>query len=136
MTSTNPPKDDRIGNDYHEGTNPNPGGDIDTGDSAIPPYEGRSTGSDERYKGTLRAMGDEPPLREPNQPQSSDREDLDQRDLQAPDGVGESLSRRGEDVVEDDGKEAGRVDTGTHEGPTDRPTGESTSRDRTSVDPT
>ena len=35
----NPPKSDRIGNDCHEGPNPNPGGTIDTGDELIPPYE-------------------------------------------------------------------------------------------------
>jgi hypothetical protein len=40
----NPPKADRIGNDFREGANPNPGGTIDTGDSLIPPYEDRTTG--------------------------------------------------------------------------------------------
>jgi hypothetical protein len=38
----NPPKTDRIGNDFREGPNPNPGGTIDTGDSLIPPYEDRT----------------------------------------------------------------------------------------------
>jgi hypothetical protein len=50
-----------------------------------------------------------------------------------PDGVGESVSRRGEDVV-DDGKEPGRYDSGT-QGPSRRPVGGSTGRDVTSVDP-
>lgn len=131
MTSTTPPKDDRIGNDYHEGPNPAPGGEIDTAGSAVPPYEDRSSGSNERREGTARAMGDEPPLREPNEPAGADDTDLGQ----APDDVGESVSRRGEDVVKDEGKEAGRVETGTHEAPSNRPTGESTDRDRTSVDP-
>lgn len=49
------------------------------------------------------------------------------------DDVGESTTRSGEDIVDDDGKEAGRTDTGT-EGPTDRPTGESTKRDVTGID--
>jgi hypothetical protein len=40
----NPPKTDRIGNDFREGPNPNPGGSIDTGESLIPPYEDRTTG--------------------------------------------------------------------------------------------
>jgi hypothetical protein len=40
----NPPKTDRIGNDFREGPNPNPGGTIDTGDSLIPPYEDRTNG--------------------------------------------------------------------------------------------
>ena len=31
--ATNKPKGDRVGNDYREGTNANPGGQIDTGDS-------------------------------------------------------------------------------------------------------
>jgi len=44
----NEPKTDRIGNDFHEGPNPNPGGEIDTEGSLIPPYEGRTKGeSDE-----------------------------------------------------------------------------------------
>lgn len=49
------------------------------------------------------------------------------------DDVGESTSRRGEDMRDKDGKEAGRIDTGT-KGPTDRPTGESTKRDVTGID--
>jgi hypothetical protein len=40
----NPPKSDRIGNDFREGPNPNPGGTIDTGDALIPPYEERAGG--------------------------------------------------------------------------------------------
>ena len=40
----NPPKTDRIGNDFREGPNPNPGGTIDTGDSLIPPYKDRTGG--------------------------------------------------------------------------------------------
>ena len=52
----------------------------------------------------------------------------------SPKGVGESTTRRGENMVDHDGKEAGRQDTGT-EGPTDRPTGASDARDATAVDP-
>jgi hypothetical protein len=40
----NSPKSDRIGNDFREGPNPNPGGTIDTGDALIPPYEERTGG--------------------------------------------------------------------------------------------
>ncbi len=47
---------------------------------------------------------------------------------------GESQTRRGEDMADDDGKDAGRKDTGT-EGATDRPTGTSTARDFTGIDP-
>lgn len=51
----------------------------------------------------------------------------------APDDVGESISRRGEDVAKEK-KEAGRQDEGP-EGASGRPTGSSTGRDVTSVDP-
>jgi hypothetical protein len=48
--------------------------------------------------------------------------------------VGQSTSRRGEDVAEQDGKEAGRQDTGP-KGASQRPTGTSTARDMTGIDP-
>ena len=51
-----------------------------------------------------------------------------------PEDPGESQTRRGEDVQDDDGKEAGRKDTGS-EGATDRPTGTSTARDFTGINP-
>jgi len=47
--------------------------------------------------------------------------------------VGESKGRRGEDVAKK-AKEPGRADSGKT-GKTDRPTGTSTQRDRTGVDP-
>ena len=52
-----------------------------------------------------------------------------------PEGVGESVARRGEDMIQHHGKEAGRHDTGTGGSEAERPTGGSTSRDRTGVDP-
>jgi hypothetical protein len=54
---------------------------------------------------------------------------------EAPEGVGESVGRRGEDIIDKDDKEAGRYDTGTDDSPAQRPTGESTARDRTGIDP-
>jgi hypothetical protein len=51
-----------------------------------------------------------------------------------PDGTGESSTRRGEDVSQQEGKETGRADTGT-QGESQRPTGTSTARDSTGVDP-
>jgi len=51
-----------------------------------------------------------------------------------PKDVGESQTRRGEDIVKDEGKEAGRHDAGT-QGPTERPVGTSTARDSTGIDP-
>ena len=53
----------------------------------------------------------------------------------APDDVGESTSRRGEDMVDSEGKEPGRQDTGTDATPAERPTGTSTERDATGVSP-
>lgn len=51
-----------------------------------------------------------------------------------PDGVGESKARRGEGMVEEEGKEPGRYDSGT-QGKSSRPVGESTARDSTGVNP-
>lgn len=51
----------------------------------------------------------------------------------APDDVGESTSRRAEDIAKKE-NEAGREDTGT-KGQTDRPTGTSSGRDVSSVKP-
>jgi hypothetical protein len=53
----------------------------------------------------------------------------------APEGVGESINRRGEDVIKEEGKETGREGTGTDAGPAERPTGESSPRDATGVQP-
>jgi hypothetical protein len=50
----------------------------------------------------------------------------------APEGVGESASRRGEDAVKQDGKEAGREDKGT-KGQSDRPVGSSNIRDKRGI---
>jgi len=47
-------------------------------------------------------------------------------------GVGESVSRRGEDVVKQEGEEAGRQTVGYKDG---RPVGTADERSRTSVDP-
>jgi hypothetical protein len=52
-----------------------------------------------------------------------------------PEGVGESVARRGEDMIKHEGKEAGRHDTGTDDSEAARPTGSSTARDHTGVDP-
>jgi hypothetical protein len=82
--------------------------------------------------GTARAWGSEPPLKEPAQPGADETpEDA----AMAPEGVGESTTRRGEDVAKEEGKEAGREDTGTDAGPVERPTGESSPRDATGVQP-
>jgi hypothetical protein len=51
-----------------------------------------------------------------------------------PEGTGQSSTRRAETVSAQEGKEAGRRDTGT-QGESQRPTGTSTARDSTGVDP-
>lgn len=124
MSEVNEPKQDRVGDDYSRVPNPNPGGKIDTDRSVLPPYEGRTTGEEEHS----REKGPDPYRHE------DEGFEGNPDDLKPPKGVGESTNRRGEDIAEKDGKEAGRVDTGTS-GDTDRPTGESTARDRTSVGP-
>jgi hypothetical protein len=51
-----------------------------------------------------------------------------------PEDAGQSSTRHGEAVSGHEGKEAGRRDTGT-QGESQRPTGTSTARDSTGVDP-
>jgi hypothetical protein len=51
-----------------------------------------------------------------------------------PEGVGESSTRRGEDVVKEEGNDPGRHDLGT-QGETQRPVGTSTAEASTGVDP-
>ncbi len=133
MAETNPPNParDSIGNDYSYGANPDPGGEIDTSTSAVPPYAGREDGSGAMESdSTQRAYGSKTAT-EPVQPGS----DVDQPDsAMAPEGVGESMSRRGEDVAEKDGKEAGRHEEGSDESrEADRPVGSSDNRDQTGI---
>jgi hypothetical protein len=69
--------------------------------------------------------------------QGNDTQAASRGDAQLPDspeGVGESTTRRGEDVTAEEGQEAGRYDSGT-QGESDRPYGGSTSRATTGVDP-
>jgi hypothetical protein len=126
------PKQDRIGSDYREGPNPQPGGVIDTGDALVPPYEGRlgAEGDPERAESVRRAMAGDETLQEPQQPSSP--AEGEQEGEMAPEGVGSSVGRRGEDAARRDGKESGRQDTG-REGQADRPTGTSSSRDKSGV---
>jgi hypothetical protein len=56
----NSPKPDRIGNDYREGPNPNPGGTIDTGDALIPPYDKRTKGEAKDGEDDTPAQGTAP----------------------------------------------------------------------------
>ncbi|MDQ2724562.1 MAG: hypothetical protein M3Y36_03600 [Actinomycetota bacterium] len=126
------PARDSIGNDFSSGTNPDPGGDTDTSDSAVPPYAGREDGSGAMESdSTKRAYGSKAAEHEPVQPGS----DVDQPDSDmAPEGVGESMSRSGEDIAQKDGKEAGRHDEGDDASrETDRKVGSSDNRDQTGI---
>jgi hypothetical protein len=83
---------------------------------------------EERAKGVHRMLsGEDPPkepaVNDPDEPATSPGADK----------VGESITRRGENVAAGE-KEPGRQDTGV-EGGADRPTGTSTARDRTGIDP-
>jgi hypothetical protein len=135
MAPTNPPKDDRAGSDYQRGPNPAPGGETDAGDRAVPPYEDRERSREEPAVGTARAFGSAPPAENPDRPSSQEAPVEQSPADMAPEGVGESTTRRGEDVIKEAGKEPGRIDTGTDDSPAHRPTGESTLRDRTSITP-
>ncbi|HEV7168884.1 MAG TPA: hypothetical protein VGN49_13055 [Micrococcaceae bacterium] len=132
MVPTDQPQDNRIDRDVSKGPNPTPGGGIDTGDSAVPPYEGRTTTGAGQGEGTARAMGSEPPAAEPTAPGSDQLQDS--ADM-APEGVGESIGPRGEDMADDDGKEAGRANEGDADHPTGRRAGVSDPRDQSGVDP-
>jgi hypothetical protein len=82
-------------------------------------------------------MGSQAPAGEPelpgDGPPPAGGDTLDDDD-QAPDNVGESISRRGEEQADKEGDEPGRVDHGT-ESSSGRPAGGSTPRDQTSIDP-
>ena len=114
-----------------------PAGEQDPG-GLVPPYEGRQTemkdgyeehtekvfhGADDVQPGPGREISDE------------EREGVGPTDMEATSalGVGESISRRGEDVDKQEDEE-GRDDAGT-KGASDRPVGTSDERDATSVDP-
>jgi hypothetical protein len=134
----NEPKQDRIGNDYHEGSNPNPGGTIGTGDSPVPPYEDRADGDSDTQGAKSESVRRQ--LTAEDAPEEANPESLvgptgGKKGQEPPAGVGESVARRGEDMIEHHGKEAGRHDTGTDDSEAERPTGESTERDRGGVDP-
>jgi len=140
-SETNEPKTDRVGMDYKQGPNPAPGGELDVDENA-PPYEGRTTGrqdgDDEDRAGSVeRQLADSEPGiagQTASRIEESPAQENEVTD-EVPDsdkGVGDSPNRSGEDVVDSDGKEAGR-----HDGPPDpdtgRPTGTSDKRDITGV---
>jgi hypothetical protein len=139
MPDVNAPKQDRIGNDYREGPNPNPGGEIDTGDSLIPPYDGRTTSETANDAGREsvermlqhRDAGRPGAIASPSV-ESPAREDKRTDDApESPLGAGANTNTAGEGQVEPESEEAGHHDLG-HDG-ADGPTGMSDERDRTGV---
>lgn len=111
----------------------------------VPPYEGRSTGQSDdigdALEGTVERQLDETKTGRPGATSSPAEEspvgvgDKAATDAEADSalGVGTSTTRRGEDVVDEEG-EAGRHTTGT-QGESQRPVGQSTPRDSTGIDP-
>jgi hypothetical protein len=119
------------------GPRPKPGGEQEPG-GLVPPYEGRQEewkeGHDRHMDKVFNRVDEVPPG--PGREISvEEREGVPPTDTEAtsPLGVGESINRRGEDVVRQEGK-AGREHAGS-KGPTDRPHGVSDERDSSSVDP-
>jgi hypothetical protein len=104
----------------------------------VPPYEGRRTeASEDRAEQMDKVFNrvDEVPPGPGREISDEEREGVGPTDTEATSalGVGESLSRRGEDVDKQEDEE-GRDDAGT-KGASDRPVGTSDERDATSVDP-
>ena len=130
------------------GPNPDPGGETQLG-GLVPPYDDRSarrgdsessdalTASIDRqkehtdpgYPGATASPADEQPV-SPGEDTASGGGVPD-----SPHGVGESTTRRGESVVEEEGKEPGRSDDGVEDTPAARPYGSSSPRDMTGVNP-
>jgi len=122
----------------------------------VPPYEGRTkgrgtddisgdlTGTVERQlaetktgnPGATSSPAEESPVRAEEVASGSGGagdQTATSTDASTPLGVGTSTTRRGEDVVEEDGED-GRFRTGT-QGESQRPVGKSTAKDSTGIDP-
>jgi hypothetical protein len=132
--------------------------DIDTGNSAVPPYEGRTESTED----ATRSSADNPAnvgggagpvehdeMKSP-EPESTpggataspaDEQPASEASATEPSDPGTGPAHypgtpRGEDAAEREGKEAGREDTGAESNDeAGRPTGESSNRDQTSIDP-
>jgi len=121
----------------------------------VPPYEGRTTGGSddlsEDLTGTVERQLADTKTGRPGATASPAEESpagagevaagsagageqtATRSDAATPGGVGTSTTRRGEDVVAEEGQD-GRQRTGT-QGESQRPVGESTARDSTGIDP-
>ncbi|MBA2280866.1 MAG: hypothetical protein M3527_00685 [Actinomycetota bacterium] len=133
---------DRVGNDFSRGPNPAPGGETDVEDRGIPPYEGRTgtegnPGNDELRASVERQMvgaesGTAGQTASPAVESPARQDELTDDVPESAKGVGVSVGRRGEEMSDGDGKEAGRDDAGDHPD-SGRPTGTSDERDHTGV---
>jgi hypothetical protein len=119
------------------GPRPKSGGEQEPG-GPVPPYDGRQEewkeGHD-RHMDKIFNRVDEVEPGPGREISDEEREGVGPTDMEATSalGVGESITRRGEDVDKQE-DEPGREDTGT-QGPSDRPVGTSDERASTSVDP-
>lgn len=126
-----------------QGPNPDPGGEEEPG-GLVPPYDGRTTGADtpslkERAESVERQLaetktGSPGATASPADEQPVGADEVTDEEPGSAKGVGESTTRRGEDMGDDEGTEKGRHDAGT-QGKSQRPVGVSDERDTTSVDP-
>jgi hypothetical protein len=138
MPDINPPKADRIGNDFREGPNPDPGGGSDV--EGAPPYEGRTRAKGESGHDGAASVerqladteGGPGGTASPAEESPAQEHELTDQVPESPKDVGVSLGSRGEDIQERDGKEPGRHD-GPREHESDRPTGTSDERDQTGI---
>jgi hypothetical protein len=96
------------------------------------PDDAEAKSKSERAEGVRRSLSGEEAPEDTVQPSGTTS---GPKGEMAPEGVGESVGRRGEDASRADGKEAGREDTGTDDTSAQRPTGTSTARDATGVNP-
>lgn len=133
---------DRIGNDFSRGPNPAPGGETDVEDRGIPPYDGRTGTEGNPGNAELRASverqmvgaqsGTAGQTASPAVESPAREDELTDDEPESAKGVGVSGGRRGEDMADHDGKEAGREEGGDHPD-SGRPTGTSDERDDTGV---
>jgi hypothetical protein len=96
------------------------------------PDDKEAASKEARAESVRRTLSGEDAPNEPEQPTGTSQ---GPDGKMAPEGVGDSITRSGEDVVKDEGKEPGRQDRGTDDTPAQRPTGTSTPRDATGIAP-
>jgi len=143
MAENTQPQDVQPGGRSSRGPNPDPGGEEQPG-GLLPPYEGRTTDSgsadsQDRADSVRRQMAETKTGRPGATASPADEQPVSEDQLtdevpESPKGVGSSSNRGGHKMAEHEGKEPGREDGETkHE--SERPTGTSTSRDMTGINP-